>query len=95
MQLVNKINTISKAVLAALTLVFFTTNTFAEDLFATAMQGAIQDSLGSTGTFWKVFILVDIILATALAVKTKNPMVFLGVTVIAFVPALLIKTFVF
>jgi hypothetical protein len=39
--------------------------------------------------------LVDIILAAAMAVKAKNPMVFAGVFVIAFIPALLINAFVF
>ena len=67
----------------------------AEDLFATAMQGNIQDSLGGSSMFWKIFMLVDIILATAVAISTKNPMAFLGVAAIAFIPAFLIKTFVF
>jgi hypothetical protein len=51
--------------------------------------------LGSSSKFWKVFILVDIMLATAMAVKSKNPMVFLGVAGVAFIPAFLLKTFVF
>jgi ABC-type Fe3+-siderophore transport system permease subunit len=70
-------------------------STFATDLLAQALDGDIADSLGSGSKFWKIFILVDIMLATALAVKTKNPMVFLGVTAVAFIPAFLIKTFVF
>ncbi|HCC3261888.1 hypothetical protein SDB96_15885 [Legionella pneumophila serogroup 1] len=68
---------------------------FANDLLAKALTGDVQDSLGSGSMFWKVFILVDIILATAMAVKSKNPMVFVGVTAVAFIPAFLLKTFVF
>ena len=67
----------------------------AEDLLAKALTGNVADSLGSGSMFWKIFILVDIILATAMAVKTKNPMVFIGVAAVAFIPAFLIKTFVF
>lgn len=68
---------------------------FANDLLARALEGDVKDSLGSGSMFWKVFILVDIILATAMAVKSKNPMVFVGVTAVAFIPAFLLKTFVF
>ncbi|OGV25536.1 MAG: hypothetical protein A3F18_00915 [Legionellales bacterium RIFCSPHIGHO2_12_FULL_37_14] len=68
---------------------------FAQDKLANAMTGDVQDMLGGSGTFWKVFILVDVILASAMAVKTKNPMVFAGVFAIAFIPALLINAFVF
>ena len=68
---------------------------FAGDLLAKALEGDVKDSLGSGSMFWKVFILVDIILATAMAVKSKNPMVFVGVTAVAFIPAFLLKTFVF
>ncbi|WP_242604480.1 hypothetical protein [Legionella gresilensis] len=67
----------------------------ANDLLAKALEGDVKDSLGSGSMFWKVFILVDIILATAMAVKSKNPMVFVGVTAVAFIPAFLLKTFVF
>jgi len=55
----------------------------------------VGDSLGSGSMFWKIFILSDIILATAMAVKTKNPMVFIGVAGVAFIPAFLLKTLVF
>ena len=48
---------------------------FANDLLARALEGDVKDSLGSGSMFWKIFILVDIILATAMAVKSKNPMV--------------------
>ena len=67
----------------------------ANDLLSGALEGDVQDSLGNGSMFWKVFILVDIILATAAAVKTKNPMVFIGVASVAFIPAFLIKAFVF
>lgn len=68
---------------------------YAEDLLGQALQGNVGDSLGSGSMFWKIFILVDIMLATAMAVKTKNPMVFIGVAAVAFIPAFLIKAFVF
>lgn len=68
---------------------------WANDLLSKALEGDVKDSLGSGSMFWKVFILVDIILATAMAVKSKNPMVFVGVTAVAFIPAFLLKTFVF
>lgn len=67
----------------------------AKDLLGSALQEDVADTFGTQGIFWKVFILVDVILATALAVKSKNPMVFLGVAAVAFVPAFLIKTLVF
>lgn len=68
---------------------------FATDLLSHSLTGDVADSLGSGSMFWKIFILVDIILATAMAVKSKNPMVFVGVAAIAFIPAFLIKAFVF
>ena len=68
---------------------------FATDKLAGAMAGDVEDMLGGSGTFWKVFILVDIILAAAMAVKSKNPMVFAGVFAIALIPGFLIKSFVF
>lgn len=71
------------------------TDAFANDLFAKALQGDVADSLGSGAMFWKAFILVDIILATAVAIKTKNPMAFVGTAAVAFIPAYLVKTFVF
>ena len=87
----------SLAVGSTLVFTLLSSRVFAEgqDLLASALSGEIQGSLGSGATFWKVFILVDIILATAMAVKSKNPMVFVGVTAIAFIPAFLLKTFVF
>jgi len=68
---------------------------FAEDKLANVITGEVQDMFGSGASFWKLFILVDIILAVAAVVKTKNPMVFLGVLAVAIVPTFLIRTFVF
>jgi len=68
---------------------------YANDLLGKALEGDVQDSLGNGSMFWKIFILVDIILATAATVKTKNPMVFVGVAAVTFIPAFLIKSFVF
>ena len=68
---------------------------FAEDKLATALTGDVQDMLGGSGHFWKIFILVDIILAAAAYVKSKNPMAFLGTFFVAFAPALLLRLFVF
>ena len=81
--------------LALLPLVLITKSAFATDLLGRALEGDIADSLGGSSKFWKIFILVDIMLATAMAVKSKNPMVFLGVAGVAFIPAFLLKTFVF
>lgn len=67
----------------------------AVDRLSAAMSGDVQDMLGSSGAFWKIFILVDVILSAAMAVKTKNPMVFVGVFAIALIPAFLVNTFVF
>ena len=80
---------------ATLMFALLSRSVFANDLLAKALEGDVKDSLGSGSMFWKVFILVDIILATAMAVKSKNPMVFVGVTAVAFIPAFLLKTFVF
>lgn len=80
---------------SALLFALLSNSVFANDLLARALEGDVKDSLGNGAMFWKVFILVDIILATAMAVKSKNPMVFVGVTAVAFIPAFLLKTFVF
>ena len=80
---------------AILPLVLITKSAFATDLLGRALEGDIADSLGGSSKFWNIFILVDIMLATAMAVKSKNPMVFLGVAGVAFIPAFLLKTFVF
>ncbi len=68
---------------------------FAEDKLATALTGDVQDMLGGSGYFWKIFILVDIILAAAAYIKSKNPMAFLGTFFIAFVPGVFLHLFVF
>lgn len=68
---------------------------FATDKLANALGGDVQDMLGGSSTFWKIFILVDVVLAASMAVKTKNPMVFAGVFAIAFIPGFLIEAFVF
>lgn len=65
------------------------------DLLADVMKDSVEGSLGGGSMFWKVFILVDIVLAAAAAVKTKNPLVFGGAFFIAFIPGILLKTFVF
>jgi hypothetical protein len=95
MKLNKKINKLIQKGGATLLAIVCSTGTFANDLLARALEGDVKDSLGSGSMFWKVFILVDIILATAMAVKSKNPMVFVGVTAVAFIPAFLLKTFVF
>ncbi|WP_419421557.1 hypothetical protein ACNVED_16355 (plasmid) [Legionella sp. D16C41] len=55
----------------ALTFILLTNSGFANDLLAKALEGDVKDSLGSGSMFWKVFILVDIILATAMAGSEK------------------------
>lgn len=94
----HKQNTLMKTIkrgINTLCVFLFSSNLWANDLLSKALEGDVKDSLGSGSMFWKVFILVDIILATAMAVKSKNPMVFVGVTAVAFIPAFLLKTFVF
>jgi hypothetical protein len=85
---------IKKTALSVLS-VLLSSSVFATDRLASAMTGDVQDMLGGSGTFWKVFVLIDIILAAAMAVKTKNPMVFAGVFTIALIPGFLINAFVF
>lgn len=85
---------VKKGVFGAVLLCFAAASQ-ANDLLAHALTGDVGDSLGSGSMFWKIFILSDIILATAMAVKTKNPMVFIGVAGVAFIPAFLLKTLVF
>lgn len=80
---------------ATLVCSLFCASVFASDMLASALEGDVKESLGGGSMFWKIFILVDIILATAAVVKTKNPMVFLGVAGVAFIPAFLLKAFVF
>ena len=91
----NKLSNRIKKLGAGLSGLLLTSSVFAADKLSGAMSGDVQDMLGGSGTFWKVFILVDIILAAAMAVKTKNPMVFVGVFAIALIPGFLINAFVF
>ncbi|HHF7375946.1 MULTISPECIES: hypothetical protein [Legionellaceae] len=94
----HKQNTFMKTIkggISSICVFLFSSSLWANDLLSKALEGDVKDSLGSGSMFWKVFILVDIILATAMAVKSKNPMVFVGVTAVAFIPAFLLKTFVF
>lgn len=71
------------------------TGVFAADKLKAALEGDVADTFGSSGTFWTIYILVDIILAASAWVKSKNPMVFVGVFCIALIPGILIKVFVF
>ena len=89
------VKTTYKRGLAGLSCALLASQVYAADKLAGAMQGDVQDMLGGSGTFWKVFILIDIILSAAALIKTKNPLVMAGVFFIAFIPALLINTFVF
>ncbi|KTD47788.1 hypothetical protein [Legionella quateirensis] len=95
MEVGNKKTKLIRKMISSLGMTLFTSSVFANDLLAKALDGDVKDSLGNGSMFWKVFILVDIILATAMAVKSKNPMVFVGVAGVAFIPAFLLKTFVF
>lgn len=95
MKMIKKCAKVIRYSLTVLPLVLLTKSAFATDLLGRALEGDIADSLGGSSKFWKIFILVDIMLATAMAVKSKNPMVFLGVAAVAFIPAFLLKTFVF
>lgn len=95
MKTVNKMTKLLRAGMICFVMTLLSSRVFANDLLARALEGDVKDSLGNGSMFWKVFILVDIILATAMAVKSKNPMVFVGVAGVAFIPAFLLKTFVF
>ena len=95
MKMGKKIISLMQKTGSALVFALLSRSVFANDLLAKALEGDVKDSLGSGAKFWSIFILVDIILATAMAIKSKNPMVFVGVTAIAFIPAFLLKTFVF
>ena len=81
-------------VISSVSLMLVSVSAFADKL-ANALGGEVAGTLGSDAMFWKIFILVDIVLATAAAVKTKNPMVFPGVASVSFIPGFLLKTFVF
>ena len=74
---------------------FISSNAFAADLLAEAVNGDVKDTFGAGSAFWKLFILADIIVAGTAAIKTKSPMVFAGVFIIVLVPGFLLKRFVF
>lgn len=95
MQHGRKKTTFVRRVIGSLAMMGFASFVYANDLLGKALEGDVQDSFGNGSMFWKIFILVDIILATAATVKTKNPMVFVGVAAVAFIPAFLIKSLVF
>lgn len=95
MKLIKKCTTAVKHGLTILPLALISKSAFATDLLNQALVGDVQDSVGSHATFWKIFTLVAIMLATGAAVTTKNPMAFIGVMAVAFIPPFLIKTFVF
>ena len=95
MKMGKKLTGIVQKATGCMLMTLLSSSVFAGDLLARALEGDVKDSMGSGSMFWKIFILVDIILATAMAVKSKNPMVFVGVTAVAFIPAFLLKTFVF
>jgi hypothetical protein len=95
MKMIKKCTEFLKYGLITVPLGFISKSAFATDLLGRALEGDVQDSLGGDGKFWKIFTLVAIMLATGGAVTTKNPMVFIGVMAVAFIPTFLIKTFVF
>ena len=95
MKISKKLGHCFKKMSLGLSTALLASSVYASDKLAGAMSGDIQDMLGGQGTFWKAFILVDIILAAAALVKTKNPMVFLSVFAIALIPGYLISVFVF
>lgn len=65
------------------------------DVVKQFMQQSLKGIFGSDAGFWKMFILADIALATVASLKSKNPMVFVGVFMTALVPGFLIKRYVF
>lgn len=83
--------------IAMLLLMFLSGQVHADgkDLLANALDGDVKQTIGSSGKFWKIFILFDIVLAASAAVKTKNPLVFGGTFITAFIPAILLKAMVF
>lgn len=95
MKMRRKFTTWIQKPLGFLAITVLSRSALANDLLAKSLDGDVQDSLGSNAAFWKIFTFVSIVLATAAAVKTHNPMVFAGVLAVSFIPAFLIKTFVF
>lgn len=95
------INANALFILLAIGVIFFCGTVHAEatdggtDLLADVFKGSVGKTLGSQSKFWKIFILFDVILAAAAAVKSKNPLVFGGVFITAFLPGILLKSLVF
>lgn len=65
------------------------------DVVKDFMQQSLKGIFGSDAGFWKIFILADIALATMAVMKSKNPMVFVGVFMTVLVPGFLVKRYVF
>lgn len=95
MKISKKIAVKLKKLSLSLSGVLLSSAVFAQDKLSGVMGGDIQDMFSDSGTLWKIFILVDIILAAAALIKTKNPMVFFGVLAIVFIPRFLMNAFVF
>jgi hypothetical protein len=81
--------------LIGVALMLFSDLLHAKDLLATALEGDVKDTLGAGGMFWKILTLISIVLATVAAVGSKNPLVFMGVFGVVFIPSALVKIFVF
>lgn len=95
MNVLKKLNHLIQKGSLGLLIALLSKSAVANDLLAEALEGNIKDTLGSKSKFWTIFIIIDVVLAAAMYVKTKNPMVFAGVFFIVFIPTFLIKTFVF
>jgi len=95
MKISKKLSTMTKACASTLAGLVLASSAYAADKLSGMLGGDIQDTLGGSGTFWKVYILVDIALTGAVAVKSKNPLVYGSVFFIALIPGLLVEIFVF
>ena len=95
MKMTRKVRLFSKRLVGSISLMLLSASIHAKDLLAGALSGDVKDTFGADANFWKIFIVADIALATAAAIKTKSYMVFIGVLLISFVPAYLLKAFVF
>lgn len=76
-------------------LMFFCDLLHAKDILASSLEGDVKDTLGSGGVFWKILTLISIVLASVAAIGSKNPLAFLGVFGVVFIPTALIKVLVF
>lgn len=90
-----KMSNLIRKGMGSLALTLLSGAVFAEDLLKASMDGDVKDTFGSDAKFWTIFIIIDIALSTAAAVKAKNPLVFAGVFFTAFIPGILLKAFVF